>query len=187
MPMAWAQARTCSAMRSRAAGFSFLESFKPQTSGSCGNTTAQTVKGPARAPLPTSSMPTTTPSPAISCCSAYIDFTRVRSDSSFARRLWAVSTARITCLRASVRYRAIRTGNSSAKAQESSLAISEALNPSTRSRLPLTRHRYHRHTNAAELQTAQTYERSRDYSHTNKQAYEHTSTAECSTKILIES
>ena len=83
------------------AGVSCFESFSPHILGLAGSATAHTVRGPAMAPLPTSSTPRTTPSPPSSRWRSYIPLTRSRSDNSRSRRLLAAATACCTCFRGS--------------------------------------------------------------------------------------
>ena len=63
MPIATAQSPTAAAARCRSGFVSFFESRIPRRCSGA-DTTAPTVTGPAQAPRPTSSMPTTTRSPA---------------------------------------------------------------------------------------------------------------------------
>ncbi len=63
MPTALATSLMHSASFSRCCALRRFESLRPQTTGLRGSTTAATVRGPAKAPRPTSSTPTITPWP----------------------------------------------------------------------------------------------------------------------------
>ena len=101
MPIARATSAIFSASVSLRAGVSCLESLMPQMRGSSGRATAATVRGPAIAPRPTSSTPSTMPSPPSSRMYSYMPSTRLRSASSRSLRRRALSMACCTCLRGS--------------------------------------------------------------------------------------
>ncbi len=127
MPTAWATCRMRAASSDLRWGESCLESLTPQTLGSSGRATAQTVTGPATEPLPTSSRPSTMPGPPISRMSAYMPSTRSRSARCLATRLVATPQALCTCARGSSAYRARSAASSSSVASASVAEISAAV------------------------------------------------------------